>query len=1407
MDHPCPEPQRLLGLIDGTLPDDEQAGLTAHLEHCTQCQRDLEELAGGTDWLADKARYLGDDGSPKETALKDVEEVLKVAGPEEETANVASAAAEVSLDFLDPPKTPGHLGRLGAYEVIEVIGSGGMCVVLKAFEESLNRAVAIKVLSPALGSNATARRRFIREAQAAAAVSHDHVVTIHAVDEANGLPYLVMQYVSGMSLEEKIAQAGPLEVKEVLRIGMQIASGLAAAHAQGLIHRDIKPANILLENGVERVKITDFGLARAVDDASVTETGVVAGTPQYMAPEQARGDAVDHRADLFSLGSVLYATCTGRPPFRGTQTLAVLRRVADETPPSILELNCELPVWLAEIVERLHAKDPGQRYQSADEVARVLAGHLARLQQPASPGVHLDPVFVAERTPSGKAKEGRRVGPTPKVRRRWMAAAVAVLVFAGGLGITEATDVTRVTEYVATVLRIRTLQGTLVVKVDDPDVEVTVEGDGETITLRGVGAHEIRLRPGRHKVEAIRDGRAISTEWATITRGGKEVVTVNLEGEVAEGAAALDRRPIIRGRAYLGDPSRPAANQKLWLYDADTMKIVQHLETDGQGQFSSGPVELDGYFLIARMVDSRTGDPTEFFVQSRPLNLSGSDPPNVELDLLAKSRLLVRVAEPFVDRVEVEGRTVQVGFRFVVVRRGPPLPLKPDPLDDDRPLRFGMRRKAWYGPYPQAELPWAIALPPGSYAVEAFVGDMADPEFTDLGHPPRTSFLVRGGLLFSLEVGESEEVELRYTLPKGFDEDWVRSLVAAREGKKPLAKIERLSATFEKVATRRVKELATADREGELAEPTAAPNRRPVIRGRAYLGDPSRPAANQKLWLYDAAAMEIHRHLHTDEQGNFTSGPLPQGEYFLLAKMIDGRTGEPTPYFVQSRPFYLYGEEPPRVELDLLIKSRLLIRAAGPFVDRVEVEGRTVQLGIRFDMAPVEPRLPLKPDPLADELAPRMGLRKDHSHGPFLKEDLPWTIAIPPGRYRVRATVGRLAYPHFKVRGRSVISYQLGGGDLSSLEIGEGEEVELRYTLPEGFDAWVRSLVASLEGKKLHTKIERPSAATLKKVATRKLPGVPTARARQATALYTGRTLDEWLAELKIERDPETLAKGIEAIGALRETGRDRELAEAIVEVAGRYDLTTTSAKIAGEGEVKQTAIRVFGQFDSPAAVSILIDNLEGNDDNLRRFALWVLQRTRPRPAPIRSKAKEAVPALLEVSENESPEFRRWALLVVAQIDPTSERVVQRHQDALSDDDPQVVLAAAQLLVKAAPDTEALVATLVELIRQKGFTVQVESIQQLAKLGRKKASAVAALSGFLQDEDFGRSQLSESGLVEAGGGVMYAPHNLRILLIATLGSLGPKAKDAIPLLKAKLEDKDRQIRQAAAEALKKIGEQ
>jgi serine/threonine protein kinase/WD40 repeat protein len=448
-------------------------------------------------------------------------------------AGAADGETPPLLDFLAPSDKPGSLGRLAHYEIREIVGQGGMGIVLKAFDEMLHRVVAIKVMAGQLAANATARRRFIREARAAAAVSDEHVVTIHAVEEADGIPYLVMQYVAGVSLQDRLECHGPPELPEILRIGIQTASGLAAAHAQGLIHRDIKPANILLENGVERVKITDFGLARAAADASVSQSGVVAGTPNYMSPEQARGEAVDQRSDLFSLGSVLYALCTGRPPFRANSTVAVLKRVCEETPTPIRDTNPEIPNWLAAIIETLHAKDPAERYQSAAEVAELLSHHLAHLQ---NPSVSPLPRPVKRGTHTVGKDRFRGHG------RNWHFAAALLMSGFCSLSLTEATGVTRLA---VSVIRILTPDGSLVVEVDDPAVSVTIEGDGGLV-ISGAGLHSVQLRPGSYRLRAAKDGKPVRDEVVTITRGEKQVVKVSVEPPVKAAATMGGGTGLIR---------------------------------------------------------------------------------------------------------------------------------------------------------------------------------------------------------------------------------------------------------------------------------------------------------------------------------------------------------------------------------------------------------------------------------------------------------------------------------------------------------------------------------------------------------------------------------------------------------------------------------------------------------------------------------------------------------------------------------------------------------------------------------------------------------------------------------------------------------------------------------------------
>jgi WD40 repeat protein len=588
-------------LLAGALSGDQQSDLSQHLDECESCQRALDDLAFG-DGPRPQADGMGAGPTAEESVMLRAMQGLKADAHSTDPAGELTDE-EACLRFLGPTDQPGGLGCLGSYEVTEILGRGGFGLVLKALDPSLNRYVAIKVLLPQLATSAGARKRFAREARAAAAVSHEHVVAIHNVDEVDGLPYLVMEYVPGQSLQQRLDRTGPLELAEILRIGMQTASGLAAAHAQGVIHRDIKPANILLENGVERVKITDFGLARTVDDASLTQSGVLAGTPQYMAPEQARGEAQDHRVDLFSLGSVLYALCTGHPPFRANTTMAVLRRVSDETPHCLRDINPAIPEWLEEIIARLHAKDPAERFPSAADVAELLSQHLAHLQQP-----FVVPMPGAEKRLVQPATTRRRRS------RRWALAAAVLVLALGGLGVSEVTGGTELTNFIATVLRIRTPTGTLVVEVDDPQVDVNVDEDGKEITISGAGVHEVKLRAGQHRLKATKEGVSLQDEIVSISRGGKQIVKVSMEGDkatAAKKASAQDELLRERDAHQRAEVELQALRERYnRLLYASNVGLAQqqwtwghplqggHPATPGEGGHASGDSSLGLVFVV-----------------------------------------------------------------------------------------------------------------------------------------------------------------------------------------------------------------------------------------------------------------------------------------------------------------------------------------------------------------------------------------------------------------------------------------------------------------------------------------------------------------------------------------------------------------------------------------------------------------------------------------------------------------------------------------------------------------------------------------------------------------------------------------------------------------------------------------
>jgi formylglycine-generating enzyme required for sulfatase activity len=433
-------------------------------------------------------------------------------------------------DFLAPPEAADELGRLGGFRILKVLGYGGMGVVFQGEDPRLGRKVALKAMLPHLAGSPSARQRFLREARAAAALEHDHVVPILAVGEDRGAPYIVMPFLKGEPLDQRLRRQGRLPVAEVLRIGRETAEGLAAAHAQGLVHRDIKPANLWLETRGEpgasatggRVKILDFGLARAAaDEAHLTQTGAIVGTPAYMAPEQAHGGVPDARCDLFSLGCVLYRLCTGAVPFKGRDSISTLVAVATQDPKPPAEVSPGVPPALSDLVMRLLAKEPEQRPPSAQAVAAALQDMASQTAAPEArpqPGAGAAPGGDTVQLEVTRPRPGR-TGRKP-VRRAWLVVGCAL-----SLGLLA-----------AAVLFLRPAPHGLVrVESDDPEVEVAFGEAGPTI--RGTSAEPLSLPTGEHGLLVKR--------WDSPFEAGKVLIedgkTLTLKMDFRQGKMDLVR--------------------------------------------------------------------------------------------------------------------------------------------------------------------------------------------------------------------------------------------------------------------------------------------------------------------------------------------------------------------------------------------------------------------------------------------------------------------------------------------------------------------------------------------------------------------------------------------------------------------------------------------------------------------------------------------------------------------------------------------------------------------------------------------------------------------------------------------------------------------------------------------------
>lgn len=377
----CPNDSTLSEFLRGGLPDDVAMRIAFHIGGCKPCAKRTESLRV-SDVLVGAVR-----NPPKPLSAveqKHVDSLLSYRPDEDPdstsrpafTVTIAESSAETPVDGTDKPSTGWSIGSLGPYQLVKILGTGGMGTVYEAVDTQLHRKVAVKVMNASVARSPIARQRFLREARAAAAVRTPHIITVYQVGESRESLYLAMELLEGETLQDRCLREPTVPIREAVRIARQTAEGLAVAHAKGLIHRDIKPANIWLEAPKGQVKILDFGLVRPVDasDLRLTPDGVGVGTPGYVAPEQVQGKKVDGRADLFGLGCVLYRMVTGRPPFNGNTILEVLTSLAVDTPPRPRSLNPAVTTELDTLISQLMMKRPEYRPASAGVVAERLAG-------------------------------------------------------------------------------------------------------------------------------------------------------------------------------------------------------------------------------------------------------------------------------------------------------------------------------------------------------------------------------------------------------------------------------------------------------------------------------------------------------------------------------------------------------------------------------------------------------------------------------------------------------------------------------------------------------------------------------------------------------------------------------------------------------------------------------------------------------------------------------------------------------------------------------------------------------------------------------------------------------------------------------------------------------------------------
>ena len=508
----CPEKTSLVDFLLGKLPVTELQTYENHISECDVCEDTIRGL-GASDTLSEIAgnafiELFDDDSSDKQLVENLIDQMKAnpaITQVHPKLKQLDDRAAEVTR-LLNPPLGNDSIGQLGHYKILQLIGAGSTGVVYKALDEQLDRTVALKILRPSLGESA--RERFMAEARLAASIDHPNVITIYQVGVESSVAYMAMQWVPGQTLGERLQQQSVMTEAAVCTLGKQIADGLTAAHAKNLIHRDIKPANIWLTEATTaetgQAKILDFGLARiADDDPQMTATGMLAGTPNFMSPEQTRGLELDGRSDLFSLGCLLYRASTGKLPFGSTGILATLQSIQNDHPRSPQELNPNLSDDFSELVMCLLEKHPVNRPGTAKELSAAIESD--RKQWTFTPPSEMP----TKAKPQTKSMGGWG---------RWIAAAVC-LAFFGWAAI-----------FAPQIIRIATDKGEIVIETKDEDVEVQIMRGGTEVALIDTKTKSrLNISSGEYHIRVKGDNQnafKISPNTLTMTRGDREIVVV-----------------------------------------------------------------------------------------------------------------------------------------------------------------------------------------------------------------------------------------------------------------------------------------------------------------------------------------------------------------------------------------------------------------------------------------------------------------------------------------------------------------------------------------------------------------------------------------------------------------------------------------------------------------------------------------------------------------------------------------------------------------------------------------------------------------------------------------------------------------------------------------------------------------